>query len=321
MRTKIKAFYPPEIDSKNITFTWILRLYESAHSPFKKQKQYPSPLARSHSWIWSTGGHHNPPSSLGLSSLPSSTSTSPCDQRSSLPENPSRPLPQFHPPSDSGIYIAPRLWEHMGTQPMGAGGDYPDTFSCSSPAISVPSTGGPAAPNRKACLAQGTEREQQPPPLADAKVSLQPGGLWSCLWMGCVSAGGRNSGNVKLQGSPLWRIKAHDSHTRAIATVKAKPHKEQFLPPHKRFCKRPLSWPARGSTTCLRGTYSFLLFIEKNESMAGISQIICPRAEDWFRRWLGTGEVFLQWIQFPTVCKGYFPLSPRWILSQASYSE
>lgn len=36
--------------------------------------------------------------------------------------------------------------------------------------------------------------------------------------MGCVSAGGRNSGNVKLQGSPLWRIKAHDSQTRAIAS-------------------------------------------------------------------------------------------------------
>jgi len=49
--------------------------------------------------------------------------------------------------------------------------------------------------------------------------------------MGFVSAGGRNSGNVKLQGSPLWRIKAHDSNTRAIAAVKAKPHKEQFLPP------------------------------------------------------------------------------------------
>lgn len=37
-------------------------------------------------------------------------------------------------------------------------------------------------------------------------------------------------------------------------------------------------------------------------------------------------EVFLQWIQFPTVCKGYFPPgyfppSPRWILSHTSHSE
>lgn len=47
----------------------------------------------------------------------------------------------------------------------------------------------------------------------------------------CVSAGSRNPGNVKLQGSPLGRIKAHDSQTRAIATGKAKPHKEKLLSP------------------------------------------------------------------------------------------
>lgn len=55
--------------------------------------------------------------------------------------------------------------------------------------------------------------------------------------------------------------------------------------------------------------------------MVGIWQIISPGAEAWFRGWVGTGEVFLQWIQFPTACKGYFPPPPRWILSQASHSE
>lgn len=55
--------------------------------------------------------------------------------------------------------------------------------------------------------------------------------------MGCVSAGGRNAGNVRLQGSPLWGIKAHDSQTRAIAVaaLKAKPPQRALSFLHKKW--------------------------------------------------------------------------------------
>lgn len=56
-------------------------------------------------------------------------------------------------------------------------------------------------------------------------------------------------------------------------------------------------------------------------SVVSVWHTISPGAEDWVTRWVGTGKVFLQWIQFPTVCKGYFPLRPRWILSQDPHSE
>lgn len=89
-----------------------------------------------------------------------------------------------------------------------------------------------AAPHKEASPGTGATSGSCGRPRSRCKGFPQP---WSCLWMGCVSAGGRNAGNVQLQGSPLWGIKAHDSQTRAIAVaaLKAKPPREHFLPSQK----------------------------------------------------------------------------------------
>lgn len=123
--------------------------------------------------------------------LPSSTSMSLCDQRWGSQKNPSPPLPQFHPPADGGIYIALGLWESVGIQPAGADGDSPDTFSCCCPAISVPSTGGLVAPNRKACLVQGTQAGAAATPVSWSKGFPQPAAAGAaCEWAACQQAAG-----------------------------------------------------------------------------------------------------------------------------------
>lgn len=157
------------------------------------------------------------------------------------------------------------------------------------------------------------------PTRAAAKLSCSLPAAGPAFWMGSVSAGSRNSGNAKLQGSPLGRIKAHDSQTGAIA-LKAKPYNERFLlrPPHKQ-ASSVLASREEAKQDLHRELPTF--HWEKRERGCSLIDPLPPQAEDRAGRWVGTEATFLQWIQFPTACKGYFPPSPSWILSQASHSE
>lgn len=129
---------------------------------------------------------------------------------------PAQPLwPKIQPPQktslgpcldfflvSSGICTAPDPWQQVSIQPMGAAGVSPEALSQAAPYL-YPS------PERVA-LQPRIERHpwHRGQSGSCCRGFPQPG---SWLWMGCVSAGGRNVGNAQLQGSPLWGIKAHDS--------------------------------------------------------------------------------------------------------------
>lgn len=151
----MKIFHPSGIAEMSLSPEF-LRIYETLPTAHSRQKQYPPHLARSHQGDGGTDSYHSFSSSLDLSFHPSSTSVT---QDPASPKNLSWPLPRFLPSEQRDLHCARSL----------AASEHPAHGRCwclsrgslpgCSLSISIPRAGGPAAPNRKASLAPGTERE------------------------------------------------------------------------------------------------------------------------------------------------------------------